>query len=106
MATIKELADQVYAQFEKRTRDNGREFWVLKDGNPDWMQELCNEAHGDMGPDDWKYQFVLEAVLSAKPTTPTTYSSKRTCIARPCSNGLHRTLSELVMLMMRSRTTE
>ena len=24
MATIKELADQMYAQFEKRTRDNGR----------------------------------------------------------------------------------
>lgn len=64
MATIKELADQVYAQFEQRTRDNGRKFWVLKDGKPDWMQELCHEAHGDMMPDDWKYEFVLEAVAA------------------------------------------
>jgi hypothetical protein len=64
MATIKELADQVYAQFEKRTRDNGREFWVLKDGKPEWVQDLCHEAHGDMAPDDWKYQFVLEAVAA------------------------------------------
>lgn len=64
MATIKELADQVYAQFEKRTRDNGREFWALKDGKPEWMQEMCHEAHGGMLPDDWKYQFVLEAVVA------------------------------------------
>lgn len=64
MATVKELAEQMSRAFEKRERTNGDEFWALKDGSPEWMTDVCHKAHddSDMMPDDWRYQFIVEAV--------------------------------------------
>ena len=32
------------------------------DGAPDWLTDLCREAHGDMFPDDWRYEFIEDAL--------------------------------------------
>ena len=61
MATIQELARQMVEAFELRHRDNGESFWVLKDGRPQWMQDAAHAAHGDMFPDDWRYEFIRHA---------------------------------------------
>jgi hypothetical protein len=39
--TIQELAKQMFAAFEKRTRNEGAEFWCLKDDSPEWMDDVC-----------------------------------------------------------------
>lgn len=62
MATFIELAAQMAASFETKSRDNGESFVVLKDGAPEWMAEACQAAHGDMFPDDWRYRFISEFV--------------------------------------------
>ena len=62
-AEIVEYAiDELSRAFERRTRNNGDEFVCLGDGRPDWMQELAHEVHGDMLPDDWKYELFERAV--------------------------------------------
>lgn len=43
-------------------RDNGEKFYHLRDGSPEWMTEVCRKAHGEMFPDDWRYQFISDAV--------------------------------------------
>lgn len=62
MSTIQELAAEMAAAFETRTRDNGDTFDVLKDGSPEWMTDVCRDAHGDMLPDDWRYSMIRGAV--------------------------------------------
>lgn len=37
---------------------------ILKDDAPDWVRSLVLAAHGDMGPDDWRYE-AIEDALSA-----------------------------------------
>lgn len=62
MHTLKTLAAEVYDALETKTRTDGTEFISLKDGAPEWMTDLCREAHGNMLPDDHRYAFILEAV--------------------------------------------
>ena len=74
--TVQSLAQEMRSAFETRKRDNGEEYVVLKDGRPDWMQDVCHAAHEDptlwqkagpgaslgMLPDDWRYRFIEDAV--------------------------------------------
>lgn len=59
---IQELAQEVLKQFQTKTRDEGQSFVSLKDDHPEWMQDLCREAHGDMLPDDNRYEMIQEAL--------------------------------------------
>ncbi|MGE0881897.1 MAG: hypothetical protein AB7O61_24860 [Acidimicrobiia bacterium] len=59
---ISELAAQAYAQFERRTRDNGDDYYTTKDGTPEWIVSLVRDAHGDMLPDDWRYDAIHSAL--------------------------------------------
>ena len=59
--TIQELADYAYGFFHKVTKPTG-EIWVYKDNTPEWIKEMTRAAHAEMGPDDWKYEFVVEAL--------------------------------------------
>ena len=61
MKTVKELAKEVLDQFE-HIKPRDKEIWHLKDGSPEWMTERVHEAHGDFFPDDYKYQFVVDAL--------------------------------------------
>lgn len=56
------LAQDMARAFETRSRDNGDRFDVLQDDRPDWMQDVCREAHGDMLPDDQRYAMIRSAV--------------------------------------------
>jgi hypothetical protein len=61
MKTIHSLAQEYLAYFEQKERD-GRKFWVTKDERPEELRDLIHEAHGDMMPEDWKYEFVVDAL--------------------------------------------
>lgn len=63
MATIKTLASALYDAFETATRDNGQTFHKLKADAPEWMTDAVHAAHGDMMPDDWRYQAIRAAAL-------------------------------------------
>lgn len=50
---------KIYAEsFELKTRDNGDKFYCHKDNAPKWCIDITHAAHGDMMPDDYKYQFA------------------------------------------------
>ena len=62
---LQSLAGKVSAMFTKSTRADGHtEYWHLKntENAPEWVRDLCHDAHGEMLPDDWKYQFIVEAL--------------------------------------------
>lgn len=62
MTTIKKLAEQMQEQFTTGKRDNGEEFHKLKDAHPEWMQDVCREAHSEMMPDDFIFEMISNAV--------------------------------------------
>lgn len=62
MSTIQGLASVAYDSFESFKRDGSDEtFYKLKDGSPEWVQDLVREAHGDFFPDDWRYEAIMDA---------------------------------------------
>lgn len=61
MSTIHELARQMSEAFETRTREDGERFDALRDGSPEWMTDVCMDAHDSMLPDDWRYRMIRAA---------------------------------------------
>ena len=59
---VQELAKLVRCTFSLETRDNGSEYWTHNRCAPDWINELCHTAHGDMLPEDYRYAFIVEAL--------------------------------------------
>lgn len=55
---IRTYAALIFEAMERRKRDNGEGFYVLKVGSPDWMTDVIRAAHGDMLPDDWRYATI------------------------------------------------
>jgi hypothetical protein len=63
MTRLQALAADYSSRFEQKTRDNGRTFYCVKDGQEtEALSNLCQHAHGDMLPDDWKYDFIVDAL--------------------------------------------
>lgn len=64
--TINELAAEArgYLKRSKQKDAPGIGKILLPDttNRPDWFQELCHDAHGDMMPDDWRYEFIGDAL--------------------------------------------
>lgn len=58
------LAQFIYDSLETRTRDNGDEFVTRKDSAPEWVQNVCQEAHDGMMPDDWRYGAIQALVAN------------------------------------------
>lgn len=56
------LAGEAYDLFETRERSDGGSYTALRDGAPEWLQELVRSAHGDMLPDDWRYATIRAAL--------------------------------------------
>lgn len=56
------LASEGYRWFETATRDDGASYVRTREDRPEWLSELIHAAHGDMFPDDWRYQFVRDAL--------------------------------------------
>jgi hypothetical protein len=60
--TISEFAKELQGMFITDTRDNGEKFIKTIDNRPEWLSNLIMEAHGDMMPEDYKYQFISDAI--------------------------------------------
>lgn len=45
-----------------KTREDGTRFVCQKDDAPDWVNDLCREAHDDMLPDDFVYSVIEESI--------------------------------------------
>ena len=63
--SITEAATDARAWFETITRgegDDAETIWTMRDGRPDWVQELTYKAHGDFLPDDWRYKTIVYAL--------------------------------------------
>lgn len=60
--SLQDLAGFYEGFFFKKKRDDGEEFWLVKDDAPEELKTLIQEAHEDMFPDDYKYQFIREAL--------------------------------------------
>ena len=53
------LAEELRATFTRKTRDNGTEFYKTDD---DRARDIAYDAHGDMMPDDHRYEMVVRAL--------------------------------------------
>ncbi len=61
--TLITLARQYYQAFEHDKRTDGSQFWKRRDTcSEDHLQQLCFDAHADMLPDDYKYEFIIDAL--------------------------------------------
>lgn len=61
-ATIQQRAAEGSAGMETATRPDGTEYTRRKEDAPHWLTELVHEAHGDMLPDDYRYEVIREAL--------------------------------------------
>lgn len=43
-------------------RDRERDVVLPISGAPEWFVDLCRTAHADMMPDDWRYEFIQDAL--------------------------------------------
>lgn len=59
--SVQKLADEAY---EYLRRDEGRDIVLPVDGAPTWFTDLCRSAHGEMWPDDWRYEFIGDALAA------------------------------------------
>lgn len=62
MTTPKTLADWAKEANSFLRRDKERDILLPADGAPQWFTDLCHHAHGDMMPDDWRYEFIQDAL--------------------------------------------
>lgn len=63
--TISKRAGEAFEWFEIRERGERGEkerFITLKDGRPQWVLDLCQTAHADMFPDDYRYEAIRDAL--------------------------------------------
>lgn len=58
---VKAAAEEALNYFHKDVRTSGEDFYKTE-GEPQWVNDMIHEAHGDMLADDWKYEFVYEAL--------------------------------------------
>lgn len=62
MKDLQELAEEAGKLFIKANRPDGSQFTKLDHSAPEWLSDLVREAHGEMLPDDYKYEFIEEAL--------------------------------------------
>lgn len=63
--TIQDLAREASSYFERAYRVDGDEdsaYVRTKDGTPEWVRDLVQSAHGEMFPDDWRYDQIENAL--------------------------------------------
>jgi hypothetical protein len=62
--SIESLVAEMIDQLEQRKRNNGTGFWCLKDDAPDWMRDVVHAGHGDYLPNDYSYEYVVNALTT------------------------------------------
>ena len=60
---LQKLAGEAFDWFETAYRGDDPEqpFVRTKDDAPEWLKDLVREAHGEMFPDDWRYDTIHNA---------------------------------------------
>ena len=53
-----ELAERALKHFTL----NDKGFQQVHPDAPEWVDDMCREAHGGMLPDNWKFEFVVDAL--------------------------------------------
>lgn len=61
---VRKLAAEAYGFLEWGDRGDGTKYVYRKDGSPEWLKDLCREAHGDSFPDDWIYEQIANCLES------------------------------------------
>lgn len=61
--TTQDFAKEALSYFERITRSNDSEAYITKPETPHWLTNLIRFAHIDFMPDDWKYEFIHNALL-------------------------------------------
>ncbi len=59
---VRELAARYVDQFEPLERTENFSTYKRKDDADPKLQELCRVAHGDMMPDDYVYNYIVDAL--------------------------------------------
>lgn len=57
---LQQVAQEAYDSFTQQKRGD-ETITVHKDDAPAWVKDLTREAHGDMFPDDWRYDQIQNA---------------------------------------------
>jgi hypothetical protein len=60
---IRILASQYLEMFERLNRSDGISTWKVRDDvENDQLRQLIHDAHEEMFPDDYKYNFIVDAL--------------------------------------------
>jgi hypothetical protein len=72
---VTEIAEKARSFFTLQTRKDGSKFWSAPD-KPEWVQSMCRDAHNGMFPDDYKYEYIVDALdyLSDPSNDPDEYN--------------------------------
>src|SRR3990167_3762244 len=60
--TTRLIAEEARSWFERATRDDSVVYYRKDPAAPEWITDLSHHAHGDMMPDDWRYEFIVAAL--------------------------------------------
>lgn len=58
---VSSLAGEALSFFERAHRESGPDYIRTRD-EPEWVHGLVRQAHGDMLPDDWRYEAIRDAL--------------------------------------------
>lgn len=61
MATLADVAREALGWFTTTERGEDTIF-ILRDGRPEWVQDLAYDAHDDLMPDDWRFACIWAAL--------------------------------------------
>lgn len=59
-----EMAKVALAAFEWAERPNGDRYIRIREGSPEWVKDMMHDCHDDMFPDDYRYEYIYEALDS------------------------------------------
>lgn len=62
ITTIQQLAAHWATFFTTTTREGKVDLVTRNQDAPEELATACYDAHGDFGPDDWRYVFILHAL--------------------------------------------
>lgn len=63
MKNTQSRATKALKHFKQIKRTSGKQIWITEDA-PQWLTDLCREAHGDKMPDDYVYEFIYESLCA------------------------------------------
>lgn len=62
--TIGKEAGKAVKFFELKKRENGKEFYCNKENTPKWIRDMVMEAHDTIAPNDYVYDFIVDALYA------------------------------------------